>query len=104
MLEIMKCGGGNNYKVPHHAKQALERQGRLPEAVEVPKEVLEECVTSLLAQHMNLNGIATEDMQQEDEQQDRDVQHSQQAYLANIEDHEMDIEEIDDLMQHMSLI
>ena len=30
MVEVMKIGGGNNYKTPHINKASLEREGKLP--------------------------------------------------------------------------
>jgi hypothetical protein len=35
MNEIIDCGGDNDFKLPHMGKAKLERQGTLPEAIEV---------------------------------------------------------------------
>jgi hypothetical protein len=35
-IEVMKCGGGNNYKLPHMSKDRLGRQGALPETLTCP--------------------------------------------------------------------
>ena len=39
--EIIKGDGNNQYKIPHMNKERLERQNRLPEAVEVCQEALQ---------------------------------------------------------------
>ncbi|KAH9191839.1 hypothetical protein AeNC1_006185 [Aphanomyces euteiches] len=40
MIEILKCNGANDYKIPHINKSQLERQGRLPEQPECPREIV----------------------------------------------------------------
>ena len=40
MNEIIKSDGGNQYKIPHMGKEQLEREGRLPEALEVCAEAI----------------------------------------------------------------
>ncbi|XP_057779857.1 uncharacterized protein LOC130998457 [Salvia miltiorrhiza] len=44
ITEIMKVRGQNCYKLPHMKKGMLARQGALPMALEVPKELVEECI------------------------------------------------------------
>ena len=39
--EILKCGGGNNYKIPHMGKEKLRREGRLPTRIEASDEAVE---------------------------------------------------------------
>ena len=36
LIEVMKCGGGNNYKLPHMGKEKLARQGCLPDNIACP--------------------------------------------------------------------
>lgn len=36
LIEVMKCGGGNNYKLPHMGKEKLTRQGCLPDNIVCP--------------------------------------------------------------------
>jgi hypothetical protein len=38
-IEIMKCGGGNNYKLPHMPKAHLARQGLLPDTLSLPSSL-----------------------------------------------------------------
>ena len=42
MIEILKVQGGNNYKLPHIGKRALDRLGILPENMEVDEELIEQ--------------------------------------------------------------
>ncbi|KAL6509896.1 hypothetical protein OROGR_022384 [Orobanche gracilis] len=51
--EIMKVRGGNNYKVPHMGKEALQRVGLLPECLEVSEELVRESLEYL---NLNLDG------------------------------------------------
>ena len=37
---ILDCNGGNDYKIPHMGKRALERQGILPATIEASQEAL----------------------------------------------------------------
>jgi hypothetical protein len=39
-MKQLKCNGGNEYKLPHMNKDKLEREGRLPTALQVTKEAL----------------------------------------------------------------
>ena len=39
MIECMKCGGGNRYKIPHMAKAVLLRHDVLPTSLSCPEEV-----------------------------------------------------------------
>ena len=36
LIEVMKCDGGNNYKLPHMGKEKLARQGFLPDNIACP--------------------------------------------------------------------
>lgn len=36
--EILQCHGGNDYTIPHLAKGALERQGRLPSVLRISQQ------------------------------------------------------------------
>jgi hypothetical protein len=36
LIEVMKCGGGNNYKLPHMGKEKLARHGLLPDIIACP--------------------------------------------------------------------
>ena len=38
---ILDCNGGNDYKIPHMGKRALERQGILPTTIEASQEALD---------------------------------------------------------------
>jgi len=40
LIEILRAGGGNQFKIPHPGKDKLERQGRLQEAPEVDAELV----------------------------------------------------------------
>ena len=40
MIEIMKVGGGNNYKQPHMGKEKLQREGLLPTTLTLDSEIL----------------------------------------------------------------
>ncbi|KAG9405723.1 hypothetical protein AC1031_003638, partial [Aphanomyces cochlioides] len=40
MIEILKCNGANDYKIPHINKSQLEQQGRLPEQPECTREIV----------------------------------------------------------------
>ena len=42
MVEIMKVGGSNRYKIPHMSKAALERQGQLPRQIKCDKKLVED--------------------------------------------------------------
>ncbi|XP_057808843.1 uncharacterized protein LOC131023314 [Salvia miltiorrhiza] len=48
LIEIMKVRGQNCYKLPHMKKGVLSRQGALPMSLEVPKELVEECIGYLI--------------------------------------------------------
>ncbi|KAF0721251.1 hypothetical protein AaE_010117 [Aphanomyces astaci] len=39
LIEVVRTGGGNNYKIPHMGKKKLAKQGLLPESVECPRDV-----------------------------------------------------------------
>ncbi|XP_057770687.1 uncharacterized protein LOC130990472 [Salvia miltiorrhiza] len=40
--EIIKCKGGNNYKIPHMNKERLSRQGMLPRCIQVEESLVKE--------------------------------------------------------------
>ena len=44
MIEIMKIGGGNNYKIPHLKKDTLEREGLLPVQMDCYPNLVEEAM------------------------------------------------------------
>ena len=48
LIEVMKIGGGNDYKIPHMYKDGLERAGNLPNVLDCDCE-LYESVTQALA-------------------------------------------------------
>ncbi|XP_057793005.1 uncharacterized protein LOC131009608 [Salvia miltiorrhiza] len=48
LIEIMKVRGQNCHKLPHMKKGMLSRQGALPMSLEVPKELVEECIGYLI--------------------------------------------------------
>jgi hypothetical protein len=33
LIKVMKCGGGNNYKLPHMGKEKLAQRGLLPDNI-----------------------------------------------------------------------
>lgn len=47
MVEIMKVGGSNRYKIPHMSKAALERQGQLPRQIKCDKKLVEDVLSVL---------------------------------------------------------
>ena len=48
MIEIMKVRGHNSYKLPHMGKAALRRADQLPHNLEVPAELVRQCIAHLL--------------------------------------------------------
>lgn len=55
-IEILKVRGHNKYKVPHMGKDALIRIGQLPDNLQVPKALAEECIKFLI-EAGQINGI-----------------------------------------------
>ncbi|XP_021770618.1 uncharacterized protein LOC110734777 [Chenopodium quinoa] len=55
MIEILKCEGGNNYKIPHMGKERLERLGLLPEILEVNQELVDQSCAFLNNNVINTN-------------------------------------------------
>ncbi|MFI5421594.1 MAG: hypothetical protein ACHQ1H_11555 [Nitrososphaerales archaeon] len=49
LIEVMKVNGGNNYRLPHMGKEKLARQGRLPENLQCPIDVLKAAQEALSA-------------------------------------------------------
>ena len=49
LIEVMKIGGGNDYKIPHMYKDGLERAGNLPDVLEIT-DVLYDSVMQTLAE------------------------------------------------------
>src|SRR5438128_725850 len=47
MIEVMKAGGGNRYKIPHRNKERLQLLGILPETLSCDRELYESVVQSL---------------------------------------------------------
>ena len=47
MIEIMKDGGGNRYKIPHMDKDKLEALGTLPKTLSCDRQLYEDVVASL---------------------------------------------------------
>jgi len=47
MESTMKCGGGNNFKIPHQNKARLRSLDMLPETIECSREVVEACDVAL---------------------------------------------------------
>ena len=45
MIETLRHGGNNKYKLPHMGKDRLIRQGELPEALHVPIELVTQART-----------------------------------------------------------
>ncbi|XP_057796058.1 uncharacterized protein LOC131012156 [Salvia miltiorrhiza] len=45
--EIIKCKGGNNYKIPHMNKERLSRQGILPRCIQVEESLVKESLEFL---------------------------------------------------------
>lgn len=41
LIEVMKIGGGNDYKIPHMYKDGLERTGNLPDVLGWDRELYE---------------------------------------------------------------
>jgi hypothetical protein len=47
MIEVMKDGGGNRYKIPHINKDRLEALGMLPKSLSCDRQLYEDVITSL---------------------------------------------------------
>jgi len=47
MVEVMKIGGGNNYKTPHINKASLEREGKLPLQMKCDRHLVREVCMQL---------------------------------------------------------
>ena len=47
LIEVMKRGGGNDYKIPHMYKDGLERAGNLPNVLDCDREVYESITQAL---------------------------------------------------------
>lgn len=56
LIEILKVRGHNSYKIPHMGKDALMRQGQLPENIECSKELAKDCIAYLI-ETGNIQGI-----------------------------------------------
>ncbi|XP_057771069.1 uncharacterized protein LOC130990857 [Salvia miltiorrhiza] len=48
MIEILKVKGRNSYKIPHLGKNALIKQDMLPLNLQVPSELVRECISYLI--------------------------------------------------------
>ena len=51
MIEVMKDGGGNRYKIPHMDKDRLEALGTLPKTLSCDRQLYEDVVASLGHNH-----------------------------------------------------
>jgi hypothetical protein len=51
MIEVMKDGGGNTYKIPHMDKDRLEALGMLPKTLSCDRQLYEDMVASLGHNH-----------------------------------------------------
>jgi len=49
MIEVMKKGGGNGYKIPHMNKEALEAAGMLPNSLSIDRELYHDVLQQLYA-------------------------------------------------------
>jgi len=49
MIEVMKKGGGNGYKIPHMNKDGLEAAGMLPDSLSVDEELYQAVLQQLAA-------------------------------------------------------
>jgi hypothetical protein len=47
LIEVMKNGGGNRYKIPHIDKDRLEALGMLPKSLSCDRQLYEDVVASL---------------------------------------------------------
>jgi hypothetical protein len=47
LIEVMKDGGGNKYKIPHMCKDRLEALGMLPKSLNVDRQLYENVMESL---------------------------------------------------------
>jgi hypothetical protein len=47
LIEVMKDGGGNRYKIPHMDKDRLEALGMLPKSLTVDRQLYENVMQSL---------------------------------------------------------
>lgn len=54
LLETMKLKGHNTYNIPHMKKAALIRANQLPLTLEVPVQLIKECIIHLL----DVGGVA----------------------------------------------
>lgn len=50
LVEIMKCKGRNNFKLPHMSKDSLLRQGLLPQNLDVPEYLVRDCIDHLISE------------------------------------------------------
>jgi hypothetical protein len=49
MIEVMKKGGGNGYKIPHMNKDGLEAAGMLPNSLSVDRDLYHAVLQQLAA-------------------------------------------------------
>ena len=47
LIEVMKAGGGNRYKIPHMNKERLEALGLLPRSLNCDRQLYESVMESL---------------------------------------------------------
>ncbi|ETV78974.1 hypothetical protein H257_07758 [Aphanomyces astaci] len=75
MMEVIRCAGGNNYKIPHMKNAVLAAKGRLPSSIEADAgvvnasmELLSECdlstvtleLASEVAKNLEMSDVCTE--------------------------------------------
>jgi hypothetical protein len=47
MIEVIKAGGGNKYKIPHMNKDGLDALGTLPKSLNCDRELYQSVMESL---------------------------------------------------------
>ena len=47
MIEVMKDGGGNRYKIPHMNKDRLEALGMQPKSLSCDRQLYEDVIAAL---------------------------------------------------------
>ena len=72
MIEILKCKGNNNYKVPHMKKASLDRQGKLPTTLSVDRDIIQEAF-SLIQEGRMEDYEASEEGSEEETNSDADL-------------------------------
>ena len=76
MIEILKCKGNNNYKLPHMNKASLDRQGKLPVVLEVDRDLVQEAFSLIeegRLEDYHAGDIDSEEGSEDDTDSDADV-------------------------------